>query len=198
MDVPRVRLDAATWSRLCADAEAITCGVGGATLLRVRSGAYLRIHRKPRRWFSPDEAKLFRRNAVRLRSLGIAVPHADALFELPTGERAVRFAGLGVESLRSALRRFALPARCIGELGTMLARLHGCGVRTTLLSLSDFEVLVDGRLGLNAPEHCRFRWAGFPISYATRLRDLDRLLADWDGRLLDEGVRAAYEAARRR
>jgi hypothetical protein len=198
MDLPRLRLDTATWNRLSADAEVIACDVGGATLLRVRGGAHLRVYRKSRRWFATDEAKLFRRNAARLRALGISVPLADALFELPTGERAVRFAGLGVESLRSALRRFALPARSIGDLGAMLARLHEGGVRTAALSLADFEVLADGSLGLNAPEHCRFRWPGSPLGHKARVRDLNRLLADWDGRLLDEGVRAAYEAARRR
>ncbi len=130
--------------------------------------------------------------------MGITVPRPDALFKLPSGEHAVRYVPLGGESLRTALRHFALPARSIGDLGALLARLHDGGVRTAALSLADFDLLAGGGLSLNAPERCRFCWLGRSVGEGARERDLSRLLEDWDGRLLEAGVRSAYGTARRR
>lgn len=193
-------LDAQGWQQWLAENAVIEQDAFGPKVLRCANGDYIKIFRIKHRISIArlrNPALRFCRNAEQLRVLGVDTLTPQALYRIPHIERwAVRYAPLQGETLRDLIRQFALPENTIADLGRYIAQLHDKGIYFRSLHPGNVVLQPDGKLGLIDVLDCRFRWCNRPLTAAQRERNFRHFFRYEDGKRIESGVRAAYEAAR--
>ena len=200
MDLPWKILDKPTWLQLKEDSEIVEQDGHGVKVLRCKNGDYIKVFRIKHtvslaRIFNP--ARVFCRNAERLQSLGVDTVKPVAMYRIPHVSRcAVRYRPLEGETVRGLIRGFSLPEEAIAKIGCYIALLHDKGIYFRSLHPGNVVLQPNGKLGLIDILDCRFSWFGWPLNRWQRERNFRHFFRYEDGKLIEDGVRKAYESSK--
>lgn len=193
-------LDKPAWQQMNADKEVVEKDGFGVKVLRCDNGDYIKVFRVKHkislaRILNP--AKRFCDNAKKLQLLGIDTLTPLALYSIPHRPRwAVRYKPLEGDTLRTLIKKSALPEKIIADLGVYIAQLHDKGIYFRSLHPGNVVLQPNGKLGLIDILDCRFRWFNRPLNAWQRKRNLQHFFRYDDGKLIEQGVRAAYAGLR--
>jgi len=194
-------LDKTAWQQIKADSDIVEQDGFGVKVLRCNNGDYIKVFRIKHRISLArilNPAKRFCDNAERLQALGIDTLQPLALYRLVhAGRWAVRYQPLEGETLRALIKQSALPANIIADLGAYIAQLHDKGIYFRSLHPGNVVLQPNGKLGLIDVLDCRFRWLARPLNAWQRERNMQHFFRYDDGKLIADGVRAAYKKSRR-
>jgi tRNA A-37 threonylcarbamoyl transferase component Bud32 len=188
------------WTAIKADCKIIEQDGFGVKVLGCQNGDYIKVFRIKHkismgRLLNP--AQRFCDNVRKLKALGIDTVTPVALYHIPHSPRwAVRYRPLAGETLRSLIAQFSMPENVIAELGEYIARLHDKGIYFRSLHPGNVVLQPNGKLGLIDVLDCKFSWFGRPLTAWQRERNFRHFFRYEDGKLIEAGVREAYEAAR--
>ena len=189
-------LDKPAWQQIKSDSDIVEQDGFGVKVLRCNNGDYIKTFRVKHkislaRILNP--AKRFCDNAEKLRLLGVDTFAPLELYGLAyLGRWAVRYKPLEGDTLRALIKKSSLPENLVIELGVFIAQLHDKGIYFRSLHPGNVVLQPNGKLGLIDVLDCQFRWFGRPLNAWQRERNFQHFFRYDDGKLIEDGVRAAY------
>lgn len=187
------------WRAVKADCEIVEQDGFGIKVLHCANGDYIKVFRikhkiSMARLINP--AKRFCSNAIRLRMLGIETVVPIVLYRIPNNQRwAVRYKPLVGDTLRVLIKNFSMPESVIADLGRYIAMLHNKGIYFRSLHPGNVVLQPSGKLGLIDILDCKFTFLGRPLTRWESERNFRHFFRYEDARLIEAGLRAAYDSA---
>lgn len=193
-------LDKPAWQQIKSESDIVEQDGFGVKVLRCNNGDYIktfRIKHKISLARILNPAKRFCDNVEKLQALGVDTFTPLELYSLAfVGRWAVRYKPLEGDTLRTLIKQSALPDKIIADLGIYIAQLHDKGIYFRSLHPGNVVLQPNGQFGLIDILDCQFRWFGRSLNAWQRERNMQHFFRYDDGKLIEQGVRAAYAAFR--